>query len=636
MGNGIFGIGLSALHAAQQGLLVAGHNVSNASTPGYTRQRIIQSTGVAQATGDGFIGRGVQIDTVRRVYNEFLVHQVTQAKTESTQLDTYLAQMKQIDALLADTSGRLGLSPALQEFFGSVQDVATSPSDVAGRQSMLSNAEVMVRRFQSLNDSLDEIQDGVNAQIENSVSLINTLAARISELNGTISLAESSAGGQPANDLRDQRDELVTQLNDQVRAKVVEQSDGGYSIFIGTGQSLVVGSTAFQLATTASPINARRLEVTYVSGGNSVPVKESSLDGGKLGGLLQFRSGELDAARNGLGRVAIGLAATFNDQHRLGQDIQGNLGEDFFTLPEPSVTASTRNAGNAIIAAEIFDSSNLTTSDYRLRYDGANYTLTRLNDDVTQTFAAFPQTVDGVRLSFASGAAAAGDEFIIRPTANGARQIEVAIQDTNLIAAAAPIRTDAPTANTGTGRITAGAVNAPPPTDPNLREPVTFTFTSATTFDVSGNGTGNPTGVTFNPGSSISYNGWTVQITGSPKPGDTFSIGPNTNGALDNRNALLLGALQSTKILAGGTASYQNAYGQVVSLMGYKTRELEVTSAAQAALLSQAQALQQSESGVNLDEEAANLLRYQQAYQAASKVIQTANQMFDALLDITR
>ncbi len=175
-----------------------------------------------------------------------------------------------------------------------------------------------------------------------------------------------------------------------------------------------------------------------------------------------------------------------------------------------------------------------------------------------------------------------------------------------------------------------------PPTDPNLREPVTFTFTSATTFDVSGTGTGDPTGVTFNPGSSISYNGWTVQITGSPKPGDTFTIGPNSSGALDNRNALLLGALQSTKTLAGGTASYQNAYGQVVSLMGYKTRELEVTSAAQASLLSQARALQQSESGVNLDEEAANLLRYQQAYQAASKVIQTANQMFDALLDITR
>ncbi|SOD41563.1 flagellar hook-associated protein FlgK [Nitrosovibrio sp. Nv4] len=636
MGNGIFGIGLSALNAAQQGLLVAGHNVSNAATPGYTRQQIVQSTSAAQATGGGFIGKGVQVDTVRRIYNELLVNQVTQARTESSQLDAYFTQMKQIDSLLADPSGRLGLAPALQEFFGSVQDVATSPSGIAYRQSMLSNAEVLVRRFQSLNDSLDEIRDGVNAQIENSVSLINTLAARISELNATISQAENNAGGQPANDLRDQRDELVTQLNDQVRAKVVEQSDGGYSIFIGTGQSLVVGSTAFELSTIASPVDPHRLEVAYVSGGNSIPVRESSLDGGKLGGLLQFRNEELDAARNGLGRVAIGLAVTFNDQHQLGQDIQENLGGDFFTVPDPSTTASTRNLGDAVIATEISDPGALTTSDYRLHYDGANYTFTRLNDGVTQTFAGFPQTVDGVRLSFASGAIAAGDEFLIRPTANGAGQIEVAIQDTSLIAAGAPIRTDAPTANTGTGRISAGTVDAPPPPDPDLREPVTFTFTSTTTFDVSGNGTGNPVGITFTPGSPISYNGWTVQITGSPQPGDTFSIGPNTDGAMDNRNALLLGALQSGNTLAGGTASYQSAYGQVVSLMGYKTRELEVTSAAQTALLSQAQALQQSESGVNLDEEAANLLRYQQAYQAASKVIQVATQMFDTLLDIAR
>ncbi len=289
--------------------------------------------------------------------------------------------------------------------------------------------------------------------------------------------------------------------------------------------------------------------------------------------------------------------------------------------------------------ASIVDYSALTISDYRLRFDGSNYSLTRLTngaESAAQTFATFPQTVDGVLLNLTSGAMAAGDEFLIRPTINGAGQIGVAIQDTGLIAAAAPIRTDAPLANTGTGRISAGTVNAPAPVDPNLRQPVTITFTSATTFDVNGSGTGNPAGIAFTAGNSITFNGWTVQITGTPKPGDIFSIGPNTNGAADNRNALLMGALQASNTLAGGTASYQNAYGQVVSLMGNKTRELEVTSQAQGALLSQTQALQQSESGVNLDEEAASLLRYQQAYQAASKVMQTASQMFDTLLDAMR
>ncbi|MDN5881626.1 MAG: flagellar hook-associated protein FlgK [Nitrosospira sp.] len=636
MGNSIFGIGLSALSAARSGLLVTGHNVSNASTPGYTRQQIVQSTNPAQATGAGFIGKGVKVDTVSRSYNQFLTHQVTQAKTESAQLDTYYAQIQQIDRLLADPNGNVGLAPALQNFFGGVQDIATNPSDAPSRQTMLSGAEVLVRRFQSLDGRLDEIRDGVNTQIKDSVSLINTFAAQIGKLNEAIGQAEGATRNQPANDLRDQRDELVVQLNQEIRTNVVKQDDGSYSILIGSGQPLLVGTQVFQLGTTASPTDARRVEVTYVADGNSTPIRESTLDGGKLGGLLQFRSESLDAARNGLGRVAIGLAGTFNEQHRLGQDLHDNLGGDFFTVPAPSVTSSATNAGSAVVAAAITDYSALTTSDYRLQYDGANYTLTRLTDGVAQTFAAFPQTVDGVSLSLASGTAAAGDEFLIQPTVNGAGQIAVAIQDTALIAAGAPIRTDAPLANIGTGRISAGSVNAPPPTDPNLKMPVTLTFTSATTFDVSGVGTGNPSGVAFTAGGSISYNGWTVQITGSPQPGDTFSIGPNTNGVGDNRNALLLGALQSNNTLAGGTINYQAAYGQVVSQIGNKTRELNVTSAAQTNLVSQTYALQQAESGVNLDEEAANLLRYQQAYQAAGKVIQTAGLMFDTLLALSR
>lgn len=640
MGNGIFGIGLSALNTAQRGLIVTGHNVSNAATPGYTRQQVIQSTNPAQATGTGFIGQGVNVETVSRSYNQFLTQQLTQAKAESAQLDTYYAQMQQIDKLLADPTGNLGLAPAMQNFFGGVQDVATNPSDVPSRQSMLSGAEVLVRRFQSLDSRLSEIQDGVNTQIKDSVSLINTLAARIGKLNETITRAEGSAGGQPANDLQDQRDELVAQLNQEIRTNVVKQGDGSYTILIGNGQPLLIGNQVFQLATATSPTDASRINVTYVGDGNNIPIKESTLDGGKLGGLLQFRSESLDAARNGLGRVAIGLAGTFNEQHRLGQDLHGNLGGDFFTVPTPLVAASTNNSGSAVISAEITSYSALTTSDYRVGYDGTNYTVTRLSNGVAQgaaqTFTTFPQTVDGVRLDIASGTIAAGDEFLIRPTVNGAGQIGVAIRDTSLIAAAAPIRTDAPLANIGTGRISVGTVNSPPPANPNLTAPVTLTFTSANTFDVSGAGTGNPSGITFTPGGTISYNGWTIQITGAPKPGDTFSIGPNSNGVGDNRNALLLGALQSNNTMAGGTINYQTAYGQTVSQMGNKTRELEVTSAAQTNLVSQTQVLQQSESGVNLDEEAANLMRYQQAYQAAGKLIQTAGLMFDTLLEMSR
>ncbi|MCL5060386.1 MAG: flagellar hook-associated protein FlgK, partial [Candidatus Thermoplasmatota archaeon] len=290
----------------------------------------------------------------------------------------------------------------------------------------------------------------------------------------------------------------------------------------------------------------------------------------------------------------------------------------------------------AVVTASIGDANALTTSDYRLRYDGANYTLTRLSDNTATTFSALPQTVDGVELSLLSGAPNPGDSFLVRPTVNGASGFDVAIGDPRLIAAAAPIRTAATTGNTGSGVISAGSVNTPPPPDARSMHSTTITFTSATTFDVTGTGTGNPTGVTYTPGETITYNGWSTAISGAPAPGDSFTVDANTGGVGDNRNALLLGALQTANTLNGGTATYQGAYSQMVGQIGNKTRELEVTGSAAGKLLSEATFSLQNESGVNLDEEAANLLRYQQAYQAAGKVMQIASEMFDTLLSLGR
>ncbi|MBS0329128.1 MAG: flagellar hook-associated protein FlgK, partial [Proteobacteria bacterium] len=335
------------------------------------------------------------------------------------------------------------------------------------------------------------------------------------------------------------------------------------------------------------------------------------------------------------GRVAIGLASTVNAQHSLGQDLNGNLGGALFTLASPVVNASTGNTGSAVVTASISDAGALTTSDYRLQYDGSNYTLTRLSDNTATTFApaALPQTVDGVTINV-STAPDPGDSFLIRPTVNGASGIGVAISDPALLAAAAPIRAAATSGNTGTGTIGAGSVNTPPPPNANLQQPVTITFTSATTYNVTGTGTGNPTGLTYTPGATISYNGWSTSISGTPAAGDSFTVASNAGGVGDSRNALLLGDLQTSNTLGNGTTSYQGAYSQFVSEIGNKTRELEVTSSAASNLLSQATLSAQNESGVNLDEEAANLLRYQQAYQAAGKVMQIASQLFDVLLSI--
>lgn len=545
MATNILSIAQSALTAAQVGLSTTGHNIANASTPGYNRQVVVQGTVPAQDFGFGFIGQGTEVSTVKRIYNEYLGIQVQSAQTSKSGLDSYYAQIRQINNMLADPDA--GLSPALQDFFSAVQGVATDPTSIPSRQAALSSAESLAARFQSLSGQLTELERGVNTQIASSVTLVNAYADRIAGLNDAIGKAQR-ATGQPPNDLLDQRDQLVLDLNREIKATIVKQDDGAYNVFIGNGQPLVVGTTTSRLVTLASPTDPQKAVIGYrADNGSTMIVGDTSFTGGTLGGLMQFRSESLEPAKNALGRVAIGLAETFNAQHQVGFDRSGAAGGAFFNAGAPVVAAHSGNNGTATITATVANAGALTTSDYSLRFDGANYTLTRLSDGNTTSFATFPQTIDGVQIGLAGPAPVGGDSFLIRPTAQGASGFSVAIADPADIAAA-----DAP-----------GAVG-------------------------------------------------------------------------NNVNVLALAALQTASTLVNGTATYLGAYGQMVNEIGNKTRELEVTSAAAGTLLEQTTATLQSESGVNLDEEATNLLRYQQAYQAAAKVMQIAKEMFDMLMSIGR
>lgn len=635
MGIGIFGSGVSALNAAQIGLLTTEHNIANANTPGFNRQEIVLGTRLPQATGAGFIGQGVEVSTVKRIYNEFLSNQVMQGQAQASQLETYYQQIGQINNMLADSDA--GLSPALQELFSAVNNVASSPESQAARQAMLGSAQFLVSRFQSLNQRMSDINSSINGQISSSVTTINSYAQQIASMNKNIVLAQAAFNGQTPNDLLDQRDQLVSQLNKEIKANVVKQSDGTFNVFIGAGQSLVVGEQTITLQAVQSSSDPFRLEVAYGSGASVIRAQQNSFQGGNLGGLLAFRSESLDVEQNALGRVALVLADTFNQQHKLGQDLNGALGGNFFAQPVPLVNSSTANTGTATISASVVSTSALTGSDYSLRFNGGTaYTLTRLSDNTVTAFATLPQTVDGLTIATTAGAIT-GDSYMIRPTINGARDIAVAISDTSKIAAAVPIRTNASLANIGSGRISEGTVNAAFPVNANLQQPVSIVFDNPpTTFTVTGTGIpGSPVaGVAYTVGTAITYNGWTMQITGAPAAGDTFTVASNTNATADNRNALLLANLQTKNTMAGGTASYQGAYAQLVSQVGNKTRELELTSQAQTSMVNQIIQTQQSISGVNLDEEAANLMRYQRAYQAAGKVIQIANSLFDTLLSL--
>ncbi len=647
-----YSIGVSALATAQAGLLVTEHNISNVNTPGFHRQQTVQSTNIPQYSGIGFLGQGVQVVTVKRIYSQMLDGQLMQAQTQSSQLETYYAQIKQLDNLLADPSA--GVSPALQEFFNGVHDVATSPASIPSRQAMLSSAQTMVSRFQSINQRFTEIRDGVNSEIRSSVGVVNSYAQQIANLNQQIGIAQGAAGDQqPANDLQDQRDQLIADLNQIIKVSTVKQDDGSLNVFIGNGQTLVLGAQSFTLGAAPSMEDPERIDIGVSYGGSTILLPKGSLTGGSLGGLLAFRDETLDPAQNSLGRSAIGLAQTFNDQHRLGMDLQGQMGGYFFNvagatgvpgqnaLPYAKVVANVQNnvaSGDPTVT--LSNIANVTTSDYRLSYSGGatGYSLTRLSDNASIfSGVALPQTADGLTI-VAPGTVTAGDSWLLQPTRNGARDIGVAISDTAKIAAAAPILTNATFANIGSGTISAGSVNTPPPPNANLQNNVTIAFIDATHFSVTDTTTSTvlAASVVYNPasGGTLTYNGWTAQLTGAPVTGDTFTVSSNANGVADNRNALLLAGLQTQNTLAGGTTTYQGAYSQLVSFVGNKTREVEVTAKAQANLVLHTQQAQQAMSGVNLDEEAANLMRYQQAYQAAGKMLQISTSLFDVLLGL--
>jgi flagellar hook-associated protein 1 FlgK len=645
MGTQLYNIGITGLNAAQAGLITTGHNISNAATPGFSRQQVILGTNDPQLTGSGFLGQGARVETVRRVYSQFLSAQVMEAQTQNAEYASYSDQISALDNLLADQEA--GLSPAMSDFFDAIQSVSASPTSLASRQSVISSAQAMTTRFNSLGQRLDQVSASLNGQISGAVTEINQLVSQIATYNDQIAVAQSTTGStRLANDTLDARDKLIAQLNDVVRVTQLAQSDGSINLFIGNGQPLVVGGSSFNLTATPSLEDPSRTQVTYTAPGGAVlRLQEDTITGGKLGGLLAFRRDTLDNAQNALGRVAIGFAEQFNAQHKLGQDLNGAAGTNFFNVLAGKALPSALNStvAAAQVNVTISNSSDLTTSDYHLSYDGTTYTLTRQSDNVSwsaATLGGLPPagSPQGFTLDSGSTTLAAGDTFLIQPTRSGSIDLRTVLSDPRMLAMAMPLATSATLSNTGTGAISAGTVTST--TGLPLAGNITLTFDATNNvFNVAGGPGGT---LAFNPttdSGGVSYTlagqgGFTFQMSGTPRNGDTFVIKANASGQGDNRNLLALAALQDKKTLAGGATGFQGAYAQMVAEVGAKAREVKVNQTAQGVLLSRVTESQQSLSGVNLDEEAANLLRYQQAYQAAGKMIELASRLFDTLLNI--
>lgn len=659
MSSSLFYTGLSGLNVAQAALVTTGHNTANVGTPGYSRQSVqVASMPGLYAQGVGFFGAGARAVDVQRSHSAYLGTQLHQAQASRDALATYQAQVSQIDNLLADPDA--GLAPQLQTFFAHVQAVANTPADTAARQQMLSSAQALASQFRSMDASLGRLDLGINEQLQVQVEQVNSVTEQIAHLNRQITRLSSATGTQAPNDLLDQRDQLVGQLGQLLGSRLVVQDGGSYNLFIGNGQPLVLGQEFTRLAAVASSADPSRQALALVhASGRRVELQDSAIASGQMGGLLKFRQETLVPTQNALGRMALGLASAMNAQQALGRDLQGGLGQPLYASGGPQALAHQRNQGDLQLAVDLADVGALSTSDYRLKVTDSGgalqYTLTRLADqkDLGRWPATgFPVSVDGFTLRLASGSAQAGDAFLIQPTRTGARDLQALLLDPARVAAAAPITTAATPGNRGTGRISAGSVDAAFLAAP-LAAPLTLSF-DATTGSLSGFPAGaqvevtTASGTTAHPiaastdavpyaaGASYRFGGMRVQFQGDPAHGDSFIVQPSLGAVSDGRNALRLGALQTAKVLGGGTASLGEAFGQIVSSVGNKTRQVEVALGAQSALSLQIRGAAQAVSGVNQDEETAHLLMFQQMYQANAKVIQAAATMFDAVLGIAR
>ena len=709
----VLSIGLSGTLTSERALATASHNIANANTEGFSRQRVQVDTRPPQLAGVGALGTGVKINNVKRIHDEFVSSELRSNASIASGLQTNYDFTSQIDNMLADPNA--GLAPTLHSFFASINNVANDPSSQSARQVLIGEAKALSERFAYLDNRFESLQKGTNETLKSHINDVNDLAKAIADVNWKIVLAKEVTQGEPS-DLLDQRERLLHNLSEKVVVRTNEQEDGALNVFIGNGQTLVLGKRHASLDLKANQHDPSQLEVVYRNQGVDSVVTQF-MKGGAIGGLLDFRENMLGGAQNELGRIAIGVSKTFNDQHHKGMTLDNELGGDFFKSIDkstPLTLPSYSNKGDYELKTTITDTDNLTVSDYLLNYNAGTYTLLRESDEeIVGKFNSLPHTIesDGFTVELERGTSIEnGDSFKIRPTRTAAREFAVEIERANDIAAASPVRVRTSVNNMGDIKATLQNIkniNAPSfavvpgtlspsitvrfiddnhiellddkgkviqaqqldeqnkaiPATPGVSGesgspatpaiPATPAARTTTIASLSDDGSdddsdspaeGIETGIFYDAETGINLfptptgmeTGYNVQLTGKAKAGDVFVIEFNKDAVGNNVNALELGDLQRKATLDNGTSNYNEVYSQLVSRVGSKTHELDVNREAQNILYGQAKAQREAVSGVNLDEEAADLVRYQQAYQANAQVIGAASEMFDTLIGVLR
>jgi len=621
----ILSTSVSGLLAFQRALDVTSNNVSNAATAGYSVENVNFAPQPGQATASGYIGSGVQVQSITRSYDELLAGQVRSSQSSYSSFNTFATQA-------ASSDSSTGLTASLQSFVNALQTVANSPASSAQRQVLLSQAQSLTQQLQNYNSQLTTFGTNIESQITGSVSQINTLSSGIAQLNGQIAAGLASTGQTP-NTLMDQRDNLIDQLSQYVTVSTATQADGSMNVYIGSGQPLVIGSTSQSLTAFADPYNASQHDIGIVSGGNTADVT-SEISGGSLGGLLSVRSQVLQPTENTLGQFSVGLATIVNQAQQAGMDLTGATGNPMFSVGGVLSTPAATNTSATTVAVTRTGLGALTSDDYQLRMSSGTWQLVDRASGQTIAMtgagtAASPFQAAGMSI-VVNGTANNGDSFLLQPTAGATAGLSVLLTSPTQIAAASSIQAAPGGANTGSGAVSSSSVTSSATWVPGN---YTITFTTPTQYQVTDSTNTVIASGTYTSGKPIAFNGAQVTLTGTPAAADTFTVGAaSSSNSGDNTNAFAMIDALSASTMNGGTTSLTGVANNLVSQVGVMTQQAQSNASAQKAVNQSATQTRSNLSGVNLDEEAAKMVQYQQAYQACAQLIQTSSTMFNSLL----
>ncbi len=664
--SALMSIGTRAMFANYASMQTTGHNIANAQTPGYSRQTVELATSGGQSTGAGFFGKGVDVVTVKRASDAFLETQSQTASSMAAMDDARSSNLQQLETVFPP--GDNGVGAAVGGFMNAFVDLANSPSDSSARQVILSDAAEVADRFSTAGAQLDRLQNGVTSDLRNSVAQVNQMAAQVAKLNGDISALRGNSS--VPNDLMDQRDQLIKQIGNLVKVSTIAANDGSVGVFVAGGQRLVLGAEAQQLAVTPDPSNSSRSVISISDSGLLHELPDGLLVGGAISGLLKYQNEDLVSARNQLGQMAASMSARVNQIQGFGIDagLPPGAGNPVFAVGAPVAIPNAHNARNGAggfassVSLTVTDATQLKASDYTMVADPANagnYLITRESDGVKFSMApnggswaftrlsdgaAMGGSMDGMQITI-NGTPGVSDSFELQPVGRAAVSMTRVLDNPAGIAAAAPMTAVMGVANKGTATV-ASLVVVSTSNDPTISAAINFTDASGgysyTLTDASGTVTSSGNG-TWTAGQPIALNGFELNLNGVPASGDTISVVKTAHPESNNGNALAMVALRDESFVGrdmqidgslqdGATAT--DAYASVLANVGVRVQSAKTSSTISAATSQQADAAVANKSGVNLDEEAGRLIQFQQGYQAAAKVLQVAQAIFDTLLQM--